>query len=157
VISTTGFADSNAANSTGLANDLQFLMTGDNGLFQGLKTPLAYTAGSNGAANYRFESIWKVQNTGNVGTVTVAWPKGIKNLYLVQSPDAVFDGTDTFCSMATEVTVNGVVYNTANVTMGNGQFFTFAGFGNAPEALPVDYLTGTELIKMQPIPVRQQM
>lgn len=132
VISTTGFADSNAANSTGLANDLQFLMTGDNGLFQGLKTPLAYTAGSNGAANYRFESIWKVQNTGNVGTVTVAWPKGIKNLYLVQSPDAVFDGTDTFTPMATEVTVNGVVYNTANVTMGNGQFFTFAGFGNAP-------------------------
>ncbi|UMQ42357.1 hypothetical protein MKS83_01415 [Chryseobacterium sp. Y16C] len=132
VISTTGFADSNAANNTGLANDLQFLMTGDNGLFQGLKTPLAYTAGSNGATNYRFESIWKVQNTGSVGSVTVAWPKGVKNLYLVQSPDAVFDGTDTFTPMITEVTVNGVVYNTANVTLGNGQFFTFAGFGNAP-------------------------
>lgn len=132
VVSTTGFADNNAANSTGIANDLQFLMTGDNGLYQGLKIPFSYTAGSNGVTNYRFEAIWKVQNSGNVGTVTVAWPKGVKNLYLVQSPDAVFDGTDTFTPMATEVIVNGLVYNTANVTLANGQFFTFAGFGNAP-------------------------
>jgi len=132
VISTTGFADSNSANTTGLASDLQFLMTGDNGLEQSLTTPLSYTAGSNGAANYRFESIWKVQNTNTVSTVTVAWPKGVKNLYLVQSPDAAFDGTDTFTPMATEVTVNGLVYNTANVSLTNGQFFTFAGFAQAP-------------------------
>jgi len=132
VISTTGFADNNAANSTGIANDLQFLMTGDNGLYQGLKTPFSYTGGSNGVTNYRFESIWKVQNSGNLGTVTVAWPKGVKNLYLVQSTDAAFDATDTFTPMVTEITVSGVVYNTANVTLSNGQFFTFAGFGNAP-------------------------
>ncbi|PJJ66597.1 RCC1 domain-containing protein [Chryseobacterium geocarposphaerae] len=132
VISTTGFADSNAANSAGLANDLQYLMAGDNGLKQSLTIPLAYAAGSNGTTNYRFESIWKAQNTGNVGTVTVAWPKGVKNLYLVQSPDAAFDGTDTFTPMVTEVTVNGVVYNTANVTLSNGQYFTFAGYMYAP-------------------------
>lgn len=132
VISTTGFADSNVANSTVLANDLQFLMTGDNGLKQNLTIPLSYTTGSNGVTNYRFESIWKVQNTGTVGTVTVAWPKSVKNLYLVQSPDAAFDGADTFTPMTTEVIVNGVVYNTVNVTLANGQFFTFAGFGNAP-------------------------
>lgn len=132
VISTTGFADNNAANSTNVVNDLQFLMTGDNGLKQSLTTPLSYTVGSNGATNYRFESIWKVQNTNNVGTVTVAWPKSVKNLYLVQSPDAAFDATDTFTPMTTEVTVNGMVYNTANVTLTAGQFFTFAGFGNAP-------------------------
>jgi hypothetical protein len=59
--------------------------------------------------------------------------KGVKNLYLVQSSDAVFDGADTFTPMTTEVTVNGVVYNTANVTLANGQFFTFAGFGLALE------------------------
>ena len=132
VIATTGFADNNAANSTGLANDLQFLLVGDNGLKQTLSTPLVYTGGSNGPTNYHFASIWKIQNTGSVGNVTVAWPKGISNLYLVQSTDAVFEDTDTFTSMATEVTVNGVVYNTANVTLGNGQFFTFAGFGYAP-------------------------
>lgn len=124
-------ADTNVANTNSLAEG-QFLMTGDNGLFQGLKTPLSYTAGSNGTANYRFESIWKVQNTNNVGTVTVAWPKGVKNLYLVQSADETFDGSDTFTPMVSEATVNGVIYNIANVTLSNGQFFTFAGFGNAP-------------------------
>ncbi|AZB26993.1 hypothetical protein EG339_21585 [Chryseobacterium bernardetii] len=132
LISTTGLANSNANNNTGLANDLQFLLTGDNGLKQGLSVPLSYTGGSNGTTNYRFEAIWKVQNTNNVGTVTVAWPKSVKNLYLIQSPDSTFDGTDTFTPMTTEVTVNGLVYNTANVTLGNGQFFTFAGFGLAP-------------------------
>ncbi len=132
VISTTGFANSNAANSVGLTTDQQYLMTGDNGLEQRLKTPLVFTGGANGPTNFRFESIWKVQNTGSVGTVTVAWPKGVNNLYLVQSPDAAFDDTDTFTPMASEVTVNGVVYNTANVTLTNGQFFTFAGFAYAP-------------------------
>lgn len=127
----TSLLDSNAANLNNLTEG-QFLLTGDNGLKQSLTTPLTYTAGSNGTTNYRFESIWKVQNTNSVGTVTLAWPKGVKNLYLVQSPDAVFDGTDTFTSMITEVTINGVAYNTTTATLANGQFFTFAGFGNAP-------------------------
>ncbi|HCM33879.1 thrombospondin type 3 repeat-containing protein, partial [Chryseobacterium sp.] len=124
-------ANTNAANTNTLT-DGQFLIVGDNGLKQTLTTPLAYTGGANGDVNYRFESIWKAQNTGTVGTVTVAWPKGVNNLYLVQSTDAAFDGTDTFTPMATEVTVNGVVYNTATVTLGNGQYFTFAGYMYAP-------------------------
>jgi hypothetical protein len=127
----TSLFNSNAANTNDLT-EMQFLMAGDNGLKQSLTIPLSYTAGSNGVANYRFESIWKTQNTNNVGTVTVAWPKSVKNLYLMQSPDAVFDGTDTFTPMTTEITLNGVVYNTVDVTLANGQFFTFAGLGNAP-------------------------
>ncbi|MFS4428407.1 hypothetical protein [Chryseobacterium sp. S90] len=127
----SSLANTNLGNSNSLTEG-QFLITGDNGLKQGLSVPLSYTAGSNGIANFRFESTWKTQNTGNVGTVTVAWPKGVKNLYLVQSTDTVFDGTDIFTPMATEVIVNGVIYNTANVTLTDGQFFTFAGFGNAP-------------------------
>ena len=132
VISTTGLADSNAANNTDLDNDLQFLMVGDNGLKQELKTLLKYTTGTNGEVNSRFEAIWKVQNTNGVGTVTVAWPKGVKNMYLVQSSDAAIDATDSFTPMTTEVTVNGMVYNTANVTLANGQYFTFAGYAYAP-------------------------
>ncbi|KFF11267.1 hypothetical protein IW15_16050 [Chryseobacterium soli] len=132
VISTTGLAESNASNNTELPSNQQFLMVGDNNLKQGLKMPLAYTSGTNGETNFRFEAIWKTQNTKNVGQVTVAWPKGVKNLYLVQSPDEMFDTTDSFTPMATEVTINGVIYNTANVTLSNGQFFTFAGFGRAP-------------------------
>lgn len=123
--------NTNADNTNSLV-DGQFLVVGDNGLKQSLTTPLVFTGDANGPTNFRFESIWKVQNTGSVGTVTVAWPKGLNNLYLVQSPDAAFDDTDTFTPMASEVTVNGVVYNTANVTLTNGQFFTFAGFAYAP-------------------------
>ncbi|MFC7346079.1 hypothetical protein ACFQO9_05015 [Chryseobacterium zhengzhouense] len=120
----------NADNTNDLTEG-QFLIVGDNGLKQGLSTPLAYT-GTNGEVNFRFESIWKTQKTSGVGTVTVAWPKGIQNFYLVQSTDELFTGGDTFTPMTTEVTVNGVVYNTATVTLGNGEFFTFAGFGHAP-------------------------
>lgn len=133
-----GLFNTNAANNNGLT-DQQFLIVGDNGLKQSLHTPLVYTSGSNGETNFRFESIWKVQNSGSVGTVTVAWPKGINNLYIVQSPDAAFDGTDSFTPMTTEVTVNGVVYNTATVNLSNGQFFTFAGFELAPGGV-----TGTD-------------
>ncbi|MGE8556626.1 MAG: beta strand repeat-containing protein [Chryseobacterium jejuense] len=132
IISTTGLADNNIANTTDLPTNQQFLIVGDNNLKQGLYTPLAYTGGANGNVNYRFEAIWKAQNTGNVGQVTVAWPKGIKNLYLIQSPDETFDTTDNFTPMTTEVTINGVIYETANVALTNGQFFTFAGFGLAP-------------------------
>lgn len=132
IISTTGLADNNIANTTDLSSNHQFLIVGDNNLKQGLYTPLAYTGGANGNVNYRFEAIWKAQNTGNVGQVTVAWPKGIKNLYLIQSLDETFDTTDNFTPMTTEVTINGVIYETANVALNNGQFFTFAGFGLAP-------------------------
>ncbi len=124
-------ASTNAENINTLT-DGQFFLAGDNGLKQALNTPLTYTAGSNGATNYRFESIWKVQNTNTVGIVTIAWPKGVDNLYLVQSSDETFDGTDTFTPMVTEVTVNGVVYNTVNVALADGQYFTFAGYLHAP-------------------------
>jgi len=123
--------NTNADNTNDLTEG-QYLIVGDNGLRQGLSTPLAYTAGTNGETNYRFESIWKAQKTSGVGTVTVAWPKGIQNFYLIQSTDEIITGGDTFTPMTTEVTVNGVVYNTATVTLGNGQFFTFAGYGHAP-------------------------
>ena len=123
--------NTNAINTNDLTEG-QFLIVGDNGLKQSLTTPLAYTGGTKGVTNFRFESIWKVQNTSSVGTVTVAWPKGVANLYLVQSTDAGFDTSDTFTSMATETTINGVVYNVTNVTLSNGQYFTFAGFGYSP-------------------------
>jgi len=123
--------DTNAANTNTLTNG-QFLLVGDNGLAQKLTTPLVYSGGANGDTNFRFEAIWKAQNTNSVGTVTVAWPKGVNNLYLVQSSDETFTNTDTFTSMATEVTINGVVYNTVTVTLADGQYFTLAGFQYAP-------------------------
>jgi len=123
--------ESNEANTNSLTNG-QFLIVGDNGLTQGLHTPLAHVA-PGGEVNNRFASIWKVQNTNAVGQVIVAWPKGISNLHLVKSVgNDTFDGTDTFIPMTAETTVNGVVYNTATVTFNDGDYFTFAGYANAP-------------------------
>ena len=130
LIGLQGMADTNAAN-TGSLNDNQYLMWGDNGLIKALRVPLSHTV-SGIEINSRFGSIWKVQNTGNVGMVRVMWPVGIKNLHLVQSTDETISDTDTFIAMTATQTINGVTYNYADVSLADGQYFTFAGYGNSP-------------------------
>jgi uncharacterized repeat protein (TIGR01451 family) len=121
-------ANTNALNANSFSSDQQAVMWGDNGLAKSPAVPISGIAG----ANYRFASVWKVQNTGSVGTVRVMWPQGITNLKLIQSTDAVFDNTDTVTNMTSTQTINGVTYNYADVTLADGQFFTFAGLINAP-------------------------
>ena len=118
--------DTNAANTNTMSNG-QYLIVGDNGLAQTLSVPLSHSN-----MNFRFAAVWKQQNTGGVGTVTVAWPKGIENLYLIQSTDKIFDGSDSFTPMTSVVTINGVEYNTATTTLSDGEYFTFGGFLYAP-------------------------
>lgn len=124
-------SNTNSANTNTLT-DGQFLVVGDNGLKQSLSIPLSYPTAPGGEVNNRFASVWKVQNAGSTGTVTVAWPKGIANLQLVRSTNDTFDTADQFIPMTAEVTVNGVVYNTATVTFNDGEYFTFAGYAQAP-------------------------
>lgn len=134
LIGTGALAGSNAGNATGLNNG-QFLIWGDNGL---AKTPNVAIAGI-GGISHRFAAVWKVQNSGNVGTVRVAWEKGFLNLSLIQSADASIDASDVVTGMAAnEVTINGVVYNYADVTLGNGQYFTFAAKVAAPGGVFTD-------------------
>ncbi|SEJ85228.1 hypothetical protein SAMN05216327_1261, partial [Dyadobacter sp. SG02] len=130
LIGTTGLGNTNQANATGLNNG-QFLIWGDNGL---TKAPGTYNPGLGNGVNMLFKAIWKVQNTGGVGTVRIAWPTGLNNLSLVQSADATIDGKDAFTPMASNTqTINGVTYNYADVTLANGQYFTFAAsIQNAP-------------------------
>lgn len=128
LIGTGTLAGSNAGNSVGLSNG-QFLIWGDNGL---AKAPNIAITGVSGVS-HRFASIWKVQNTGSVGVVRVAWPKTFLNLKLIQSADATIDGSDTSTDMAAnETTINGITYNYADVTFTNGQYFTFAAKVPAP-------------------------
>lgn len=127
LISTTGLANTNAAN-TGLIANNQYLVWGDNNLAKGPTVTLTGIP----EINKRFAAVWKVQNTGSVGTVRVAWPKGLTNMKLAQSSDEVFDATDTYTDMAGSQTVNGVEYTYADVTLTNGQYFTFAAFIQAP-------------------------
>jgi len=123
IIGTTGLGNTNEANATGLTEG-QFLIWGDNGETKG---PGAYNAGLGHGVNVLFKSVWKVQNTGGVGTVRIAWPSGLNNITLVQSGDATIDGSDTFTGMAANnQSINGVTYNYADVTLADGQYFTFA-------------------------------
>ncbi len=130
IVATTGLNNSNALNTTSLSNN-QYLVIGDNGLAQSLSTGFVYP--SMPALNLRFAAIWKVQNTGSVGTVRVAWPEGVPSINLIQSGDAIFDDTDVFTDMTSNtVVINGVTYNYADVTLANGSYFTFTGYVVGP-------------------------
>ncbi|WP_342089074.1 T9SS type A sorting domain-containing protein [Dyadobacter sp. OTU695] len=128
-------SSTNESHSSTLA-DGQFLLWGDNGL---AKAPGDYNAGLGHGVNALFKAIWKVQNTGGVGTVRVAWPAGLNSLSLVQSADATIDGSDIFTPMASNTqAINGVTYNYADVTLSDGQYFTFAGYLTGPGGVGVD-------------------
>ncbi|WP_144080172.1 hypothetical protein [Flectobacillus major] len=128
IIGTTGISNTNALNGTSLNNG-QYLVWGDNGQPKTFSTPFTGIAN----INYRVSSVWNVQNTGNVGIVRVLWRAGMSNLKLIQSTDATIDASDIITDMsANTTTINGNTYNYADVTLANGQFFTFAGYVCAP-------------------------
>lgn len=134
LIGTTGLVNTNELNSVGLA-EAQFLIWGDNGL---AKVPAVSISGVPDI-NFRFASVWKVQNTGSVGTVRVTWPAGLTNITLLQSSDPTFETVDVYTNMtANTVTVNGVVYNYADVTLDNGTYFTFGARLNGPGGVAPD-------------------
>lgn len=112
---------------TGNFSNNQFLVVGNNGLAEKLNTTLSFMA-PGGEVNSRFGAIWKVQNTNSVGTITIALPSGIENLHIIRSTDATISTTDEFIAMTGTTTINGVSYKTAQITLNQGDYFTFAGF-----------------------------
>lgn len=136
LIGTTGLANSNAANAVSLTSG-QSLLWGDNGLAKSLGVAHSATIGGN-PVNLRFTAVWKAQNTGTVGTVRVAWPSGIVNLHLIQSPDDIINTSDTHTPMTGTITVNGKVYNYADVTLADGSYFTFGGYVAGPGGVSQD-------------------
>jgi hypothetical protein len=127
LIGVGGLANTNAANGGELTNG-QYLIWGDNGL---AKSPTVATSAFTGISHH-FAAIWKVENTGDVGTVRVAWPKALKNLTLLQSPDATFGAGDLATAMSGVITINDVAYNYADVTLANGSYFTIGANVPAP-------------------------
>ena len=78
-----------ALNSSGtaLTTNQSFLIAGsDNGAVT-FTTDLTGLAG----INQRLDRIWKVQETGTVGTVTIAWPNNDPSIQLIVSNDATFN------------------------------------------------------------------
>ncbi len=121
----------NQANTNTFAADLSALVWGSDTGSTSFATPFAF-----GGLNNRMARIWRVQETGTVGTVKVALrvsdlPLNVTIPALVVSSDATFDGTDSRTAMTLE-TLGGVQYYTATVDFTTGQFFTFAALVTAP-------------------------
>ncbi|MBP6642326.1 MAG: T9SS type A sorting domain-containing protein [Flavobacteriales bacterium] len=112
---------------TALTTNQSFLIAGsDNGAVT-FTTDLTGLAG----INQRLDRIWKVQETGTVGTVTIAWPSSDPSIQLIVSNDAMFNGSDNAIA-TTAITINGTAYRQASVNLNTGQFFTFGNMVVAP-------------------------
>lgn len=122
-----GFAGTNAANANAFTADRSFLSFGDNGGDPAFTT--AMTGSS--SVDQRMPRVWKVQEVGAVGTVSIALPTLDTAVVLVVSNDAVFDGTDALYTTTT-ITLAGETHQVAQVDLVNGQFFTFATRQAAP-------------------------
>lgn len=130
VIGNGNITANNATNINDFTSDKSYMVWGSdtgNTLFA---TPFVF-----GPSTYRMTRIWKVQETGTVGTVKVAVPvnqiTAVTALQLVVSSDAIFDGSDNRIAMSQE-DLGGVRYYTATVDLSSGQFFTFSGKGVGP-------------------------
>ncbi|MFN4364645.1 beta strand repeat-containing protein, partial [Chryseobacterium hispalense] len=131
VIGNVNIFDTNANNTNTFSTDLSALVWGSDTGSTSFATSFAF-----GGLNNRVTRIWRVQETGTVGTVKVALPASqilgnINNINLIVSSDATFDGTDTRTAMTLE-TLGGVQYYTATVDFASGQFFTFAALVTSP-------------------------
>ncbi|NML58967.1 LamG domain-containing protein [Chryseobacterium cheonjiense] len=131
VIGNVNITDTNANNTNNFTADLSALVWGSDTGNTAFATSFVF-----GGLNNRVTRIWRVQETGTVGTVKVALPASqitanLSSLSLVVSADATFDGSDTRTAMTLE-TLGGVQYYTATVDFTTGQFFTFAAFTVAP-------------------------
>lgn len=120
----------NTANTNNFADDISYLVWGDDNASAIFNTPFNFNG-----VNYRTARTWKVQETGTVGSVMIAIPESSipdpTVAYLVLSSDAGFDGADQFIQL-TAATINNVKYRIANVDLTNGQYFTFADFVRSP-------------------------
>ena len=126
-------AETNTANTNNFTADRSYMVWGDDGASTLFKTAIT----GNPAVNYRMARIWKVQETGTVGSVQIAVPydalPNAKETYLVLSGDATLDGTDQFIPVS-EIMLNGVKHYAATVDLTNGQYFGFAAYIKAPGA-----------------------
>ena len=128
-------AADNSSHTTSIAVDQSYLIWG----CDGTSTEFA-TAFSSGTMNYRMTRIWKVQQSGTVGSVKVAIlqsdvPGNVESPYLIVSGDGntTFGegGSDAETAMSAE-TINSIDYYTCTYDLDNGDYFTFAGTATYP-------------------------
>ena len=127
------FPTTNEANTNSFGNDFSFLLAGDNGA----DTSPTLCLMNNRIT--RMARVWKVQNTGSVGNVTVAVDNNllpcVKNMLV--STDPTFPDNQT-----TVIPMTSGAYKYAVASLSNGKYFTFAS----------DSLQAPQLINAQACP-----
>ncbi|MCU0467176.1 MAG: hypothetical protein MUF58_01125 [Arcicella sp.] len=125
-ISNGALAANNAANTNNFTADKSFEMIGDNGLTKDYAVAYTPTTFTPAGTFLRMNRIWKVDETGTVGTVRITVPSGADRLLVSNS--------DTFGAGTQELTLNadgnGGFYADVNFT--DGAFFTFGKALTAP-------------------------
>jgi uncharacterized repeat protein (TIGR01451 family) len=114
-------------NSAAFGADKSFLVWGNN------NGAVSLTAAYNGGSNNRLVRVWKVAETGTVGTVKVILPRsavvnaGLRSL-IVHASDPTFGTVDRTYPL----TVRGGNYE-VTVNFNHGDFFTFSSSSTLPE------------------------
>jgi gliding motility-associated-like protein len=113
------FPTSNATNTSTFGSDQSFVLFGDNGL----DTTLTQCAFAGKAA--RMARVWKLQVTGTIDTVTLAFDNGTVS---ANATNLLVSNDSTFPASATTIypLTNGSGKMYAAVPLGSNQFFTFA-------------------------------
>ncbi len=113
-------AADNAANVNTFGADRTFMIWGDDAGAPFLSTPMSGLV----PGTKRLTRVWKVQETGTVGTVLVRVPLAAlagSNQVLIRSIDATFDATDTIVPLTADASGYEAPFDFAD-----GDFFTFA-------------------------------
>lgn len=122
----------NQSNTNQYTADKTYLIWGDNNGLMSFLTPISNNVPGGVSNPYRMARVWKVQTTGTLPTVKVAFQgsfsaTGFK--YLVVSIDSSFGSGCTWYPLSS-ATINGNTYYTCNVNFSAGQFFTYVSKGN---------------------------
>ncbi|MBO0930083.1 hypothetical protein [Fibrella aquatilis] len=119
----TSAVASNAANGNNFAADKVFEVIGDNNLSNSYSTAYTPSSFTSAATVFSMSRIWKVQETGTVGPVTISIPGSSTGVYLLVKSSASFGSGATEIPMVSDN--NGNL--TAQVDFNTGvQYFTFA-------------------------------
>ncbi len=128
-------AATNTANANTFASDKSFDVWGDDG------NSVTFSTVVSGTNTYRMTRLWRVQETGIVGSVLVRVPStafspAAINITLIQSTDATLNSADNLVSL----TLNGSNYE-GSVDFANGDYFSFAQKAPAPGAVIAGLVT----------------
>ncbi|AUD06242.1 Ig-like domain-containing protein [Spirosoma pollinicola] len=123
-------ATTNEANANVFQVDKSYMIWGNNGQSDSYATNYTPHSFTVAAPVYLMNRIWKVQETGTVGTVMVSVPGSTTGTYLLvgSSPASLSGGTATEYAMTSDG--NGNLVTTVDLT--NGQYFTFGRASFAP-------------------------